>query len=144
MNEARLARKDIAFVEACLRMALGRRDQTGHPIEPGMTHHSDAGSQYASIRLTETVALEGLTDSTASSETFHPRNTSVTTPLELSAHQTVTPPTKRRHEPRDDSIHRHRISLLVIGSIARVASRSRRWARFCFIGGECRRAPLLH
>ena len=26
-------------------MALGRRDQTGHPIEPGMTHHSDAGSQ---------------------------------------------------------------------------------------------------
>jgi putative transposase len=69
--------KDTTFVEACLRMALWRRDQTGRPIEPGMIHHSDAGSyarfnnpvlrrpvesaQYTSIRFTETVALEGLT-----------------------------------------------------------------------------------
>jgi len=37
--------KDTAFVEACLRMALWRRDHTGHPIMPGMIHHSDAGSQ---------------------------------------------------------------------------------------------------
>jgi transposase InsO family protein len=37
--------KDTAFVEACLRMALWRRDQTGRPVEPGMIHHSDAGSQ---------------------------------------------------------------------------------------------------
>jgi hypothetical protein len=28
-----------------------------------MIHHSDAGSQYTSIRFTETVALEGLTAS---------------------------------------------------------------------------------
>jgi transposase InsO family protein len=55
--------KDTAFVEACLRMALWRRDQTGRPIEAGMIHHSDAGSQYTSIRFTETVALEGLTAS---------------------------------------------------------------------------------
>ena len=55
--------KDTNFVEACLRMALWRRDQTGRPIEAGMIHHSDAGSQYTSIRFTETVALEGLTAS---------------------------------------------------------------------------------
>jgi putative transposase len=55
--------KDTAFVEACLRMALWRRDQTGRPVEAGMIHHCDAGSQYTSIRFTETVALEGLTAS---------------------------------------------------------------------------------
>ena len=37
--------KDTAFVEACLRMALWRRDQSDRPVEPGMIHHSDAGSQ---------------------------------------------------------------------------------------------------
>ena len=58
--------KDTAFVEGCLRMALWRRDHTGRPIEPGMIHHSDAGSQYTSIRFTETVALEGLTASIGS------------------------------------------------------------------------------
>jgi len=37
--------KDVAFVEACLKMALWRRDQHGQPVPPGMVHHSDAGSQ---------------------------------------------------------------------------------------------------
>ena len=37
-------------------------------------------------------------------EIFHQRNTSVTTPLELPDHQTVRPPTKRRHETRDGSV----------------------------------------
>ena len=37
--------KDVAFVEACLRMALWRRDHTGRPAAAGMIHHSDAGSQ---------------------------------------------------------------------------------------------------
>jgi putative transposase len=36
--------KDTVFVEGCLRMAFWRRDHTGRPIEPGMIHHSDAGS----------------------------------------------------------------------------------------------------
>jgi transposase InsO family protein len=52
--------KDTPFVEACLTMALWRRDNAGHPVGPGMIHHSDAGSQYTSIKFTETVALEGL------------------------------------------------------------------------------------
>jgi len=52
--------KDVSFVEACLKMALWRRDHSGAPVPPGMVHHSDAGSQYTSIRFTETLVLEGL------------------------------------------------------------------------------------
>ncbi|WP_416351987.1 DDE-type integrase/transposase/recombinase [Subtercola sp. RTI3] len=37
--------KDTPFVEACLRMALWRRDHTSRPVNRGMIHHSDAGSQ---------------------------------------------------------------------------------------------------
>jgi len=58
--------KDVAFVEACLRMALWRRDHTGRPVPPGMIHHSDAGSQYTSIRFTETPTLQGLSASIGS------------------------------------------------------------------------------
>lgn len=57
------ATKDVAFVESCLAMALWRRDHTGRPVPEGMVHHSDAGSQYTSIRFTETLALEGLSAS---------------------------------------------------------------------------------
>ena len=42
--------KDVAFVEACLAMALWRRDHTGRPVGPGMIHHSDAGSQPSTPR----------------------------------------------------------------------------------------------
>jgi transposase InsO family protein len=58
--------KDVAFVEACLAMALWRRDHTGRPVATGMIHHSDAGSQYTSIRFTETLALQGLSASIGS------------------------------------------------------------------------------
>lgn len=36
--------KDVGFVEACLNMALWRRDHTHRPVGTGMIHHSDAGS----------------------------------------------------------------------------------------------------
>src|SRR3954451_12296835 len=42
--------KDVAFVENCLAMALWRRDQTGRPVQAGMIHHSDAGSQPSTPR----------------------------------------------------------------------------------------------
>jgi len=42
-----------------LRMALWQRNREGHPALPGqLIHHSDAGSQYTSIRYTEHLALE--------------------------------------------------------------------------------------
>ena len=38
-----------------LRIALWDRDRQGTPVEPGqLLHHSDAGSQYTSIRFTST------------------------------------------------------------------------------------------
>ncbi|ALV45376.1 hypothetical protein MB46_07585 [Arthrobacter alpinus] len=58
--------KDTAFVEHCLRMALWRRQHTGRPVPEGLIHHSDAGSQYTSIRYTDTLALEGLQPSIGS------------------------------------------------------------------------------
>ncbi|WP_354183240.1 IS3 family transposase [Arthrobacter sp. UYP6] len=58
--------KDTAFVEHCLRMALWRREHAGRPAPAGLIHHSDAGSQYTSIRYTDTLALEGLQPSIGS------------------------------------------------------------------------------
>ena len=47
-----------------LRIALWDRGRQGHPVEPGqLLHHSDAGSQYTSIRFTEHLALEGIAPS---------------------------------------------------------------------------------
>ena len=51
--------KQTDLVMIPLRMALWQRDREGHPTEPGeLIHHSDAGSQYTSLRLTEHLALE--------------------------------------------------------------------------------------
>lgn len=50
-----------------LRMALWQRAREGHPITVGdLIHHSDAGSQYTSIRLTEHLELEGIAASIGS------------------------------------------------------------------------------
>lgn len=50
--------KETDLVMIPLRMALWQRDREGHPASPGeLIHHSDAGSQYTSIRLTEHLAL---------------------------------------------------------------------------------------
>ncbi len=57
--------KDVTFVEQCLTMALWRRDHTDRPVPPGMIHHSDAGSQYTSVRFTEILA-KGLSASIGS------------------------------------------------------------------------------
>jgi transposase InsO family protein len=47
-----------------LRIALWDRDRHGTPVEPGqLLHHSDAGSQYTSIRFTEHLDLEGIAPS---------------------------------------------------------------------------------
>ena len=48
-------------------MALWQRDREGHPAgHTGLIHHSDAGTQYTSIRLTDHLALEGVRPSIGS------------------------------------------------------------------------------
>jgi putative transposase len=49
-------RTDLVLVP--LRIAMWDRDRQGQPVLPGqLVHHSDAGSQYTSIRFTEHLAL---------------------------------------------------------------------------------------
>lgn len=50
-----------------LRIALWDRHRHGHPVRRDqLAHHSDAGSQYTSIRFTEHLALEGIAPSIGS------------------------------------------------------------------------------
>jgi transposase InsO family protein len=59
-----LTNKTTDLVMTPLRMALWQRDHEGHPVGRGeLVHHSDAGSQYTSIRLTEHLAIEGIAPS---------------------------------------------------------------------------------
>ena len=59
--------KQTDLVMVPLRMALWARDRDGHPVNPGeLISHSDAGSQYTSIRFTEHLELEGLLPSIGS------------------------------------------------------------------------------
>jgi transposase InsO family protein len=52
--------KTTPLVTTSLRMALWRRDRAGHPAADGLTFHSDAGSQFTSVHLAETLALDGI------------------------------------------------------------------------------------
>lgn len=55
------------LVMAPLRMALWQRDHEGHPVEASeLIHHSDAGSQYTSIRFTEHLEIERIQPSIGS------------------------------------------------------------------------------
>jgi transposase InsO family protein len=59
--------KVTELVMTPLRMALWARDRDGRPVTAGrLIHHSDAGSQYTSIRFTEHLALEGIAPSIGS------------------------------------------------------------------------------
>jgi putative transposase len=59
--------KKTDLVMTPLRMALWQRNREGHPIDASeLIHHSDAGSQYTSIRLTEHLQLEGIAASIGS------------------------------------------------------------------------------
>ena len=57
--------KHTRFVESAIRQAAALRRRQGHPIE-GAIHHSDAGSQYTSVRFGETLSLSGLQPSVGS------------------------------------------------------------------------------
>jgi putative transposase len=59
--------KATDLVMTPLRIALWQRDREGHRATPGeLIHHSDAGSQYTSIRFTEHLALEDIQPSIGS------------------------------------------------------------------------------
>jgi putative transposase len=59
--------KDTELAMTPLRMALWQRDREGQPASPGeLICHSDAGSQYTSIRFTEHLELEGIKPSIGS------------------------------------------------------------------------------
>jgi transposase InsO family protein len=59
--------KATDLVMTPLRMALWQREREGHPAVPAeLIHHSDAGSQYTSIRFTEHLELEGIQPSIGS------------------------------------------------------------------------------
>ncbi|MGE9783436.1 IS3 family transposase [Janibacter sp. G368] len=59
--------KHTDLVMIPLRMALWQRAREERPTEPGeLIHHSDAGSQYTSLRLTEHLALEEIRPSIGS------------------------------------------------------------------------------
>ena len=59
--------KTTELVMTPLRMALWARGREGRPAQPGeLIHHSDAGSQYTSIRFSEHLALEGIRPSIGS------------------------------------------------------------------------------
>ena len=59
--------KQTDLVMTPLRMALWQRDREGHPVTAGtLIHHSDAGSQYTSIRLTEHLKIEEIAASIGS------------------------------------------------------------------------------
>ncbi|MBB2891558.1 transposase InsO family protein [Flexivirga oryzae] len=59
--------KEVDLVTTPLRIALWQRDRHGHRVGyKELIHHSDAGSQYTSIRLTEHLGLEGISPSIGS------------------------------------------------------------------------------
>jgi putative transposase len=52
--------KQTAFVERAIRQAAGLRRRQGRPLTGATIHHSDAGSQYTSVRFGETLQLAGM------------------------------------------------------------------------------------
>ncbi len=59
--------KQVDLVMTPLRMAMWERDRQGHPVRSGqLIHHSDAGSQYTSTRLTDHLALQQIAASIGS------------------------------------------------------------------------------
>ena len=58
--------QNTSLVTTALQMSLWYRHHTGHQVPPGLVHHSDAGSQYTSIRFGEALTVAGITPSVGS------------------------------------------------------------------------------
>ena len=55
--------KHTVFVESAIRQPRACRRMDGKPLTGSTIHHSDAGSQYTSVRFSETLMLAGPTPS---------------------------------------------------------------------------------
>jgi putative transposase len=58
--------KQTAFVESAIRQAAAIRSREGTPLLGNTIHHSDAGSQYTSVRFGESLLLAGMVPSIGS------------------------------------------------------------------------------
>lgn len=58
--------KHTSFVESAIRQAAAMRKREGHPLSGNTIHHSDAGSQYTSVRFGESLMLSGMIPSIGS------------------------------------------------------------------------------
>jgi putative transposase len=58
--------KHTAFVESAIRQAAALRTRQGNPLLGSTIHHSDAGSQYTSVRFGESLLLAGMIPSIGS------------------------------------------------------------------------------
>ncbi len=58
--------RHTAFVQQAIGQAARLRERQGHPLGRGAVHHSDAGSQYTSVKFGETLMLAGLAASVGS------------------------------------------------------------------------------
>lgn len=58
--------KETRFVEAAIRQAAALRCREGNPLQGRTIHHSDAGSQYTSVRFAESLMLAGMVPSIGS------------------------------------------------------------------------------
>jgi putative transposase len=58
--------KQTTFVQKAIGQAAALRSRQGRPIGRNAIHHSDAGSQYTSVRFAETLMLAGLAASVGS------------------------------------------------------------------------------
>jgi putative transposase len=58
--------KKTVFVESAIRQAAALRARQGHRLGGDTIHHSDAGSQYTSIRFGESLLLAGMVPSIGS------------------------------------------------------------------------------
>lgn len=58
--------KHTRFVESAIRQATAFRARQGNPLAGRTIHHSDAGSQYTSVRFAESLLLAGMIPSIGS------------------------------------------------------------------------------
>lgn len=58
--------KEATFVQRAVAQAASMRLRQGNPLTGNVIHHSDAGSQYTSVRFGESLQLHGITPSIGS------------------------------------------------------------------------------